>query len=249
LWNDDLVGAELLLMDDCAGNPDIRARRAFGAAFKEAMYPHAVQLRKRHNSAVSVRPVWSVLVCCNDTPEALNVIPPLDPDVSDKIALLHVQGKVKVPCDTSTPHGLDQFQRLLKTEMPAFAQALVEWEVPIELRDSRSGIVAWRDPDLLGKVDATSPEKSLLELLRIATDLAGNRFDIWNDLPCELSAIEIQARLLQSSSVVRTQAQQLLSYSSACGIYLQKLTRDAESGITLSPVKSKQKNNQYRIDL
>jgi hypothetical protein len=47
LWNDDLVGAELLLMDDCAGNPDIRARRAFGAAFKEAMYPHAVQLRKR----------------------------------------------------------------------------------------------------------------------------------------------------------------------------------------------------------
>jgi hypothetical protein len=112
LWNDDLIGAELLLMDDCAGSPDIRARRSFGAAFKEAMYPHIVQLRKRNVSAVSVRPVWSVLVCCNDTPEALNVIPPLDPDVADKIALLHVR-KVTIPVDTSTAYGLDLFQRML----------------------------------------------------------------------------------------------------------------------------------------
>lgn len=247
LWNDDLIGAELLLMDDCAGNPDIRARRAFGAAFKEAMYPHIVQLRKRNVSAVSVRPVWSVLVCCNDTPEALNVIPPLDPDVADKIALLHVR-KVTVPVDTSTAHGLHQFQQMLKAEMSAFAQVLVDWQVPAELRDSRSGIMAWRDPDLLGKVDATSPEKALLELLRIATDTSGNRYDIWNDLPCDLTAIEIQARLLQSSSVVKTQAQQLLNYSSACGIYLGKLARNPESGITLEG-KAKSNSNLYRIDL
>ena len=248
LWNDDLIGSELLLMDDCAGNPDIRARRAFGAAFKEAMYPHIVQLRKRNVSAVSVRPVWSVLVCCNDTPEALNVIPPLDPDVADKIALLHVR-KVRVPVDTSTPHGLDQFQRMLRSEMSAFAQVLVEWEVPAELRDSRSGIIAWRDPDLLGKVDATSPEKALLELLRIATDTSGNRYDIWNDLPCELSSIEVQARLVQTSSVVKTQAQQLLSYSTACGIYLGKLARDPESGVSIATTKTKHKNNKYCIDL
>jgi len=248
LWNDDLVGAELLLMDDCAGSPDIRARRAFGAAFKEAMYPHAVQLRKRNVSAVSVRPVWSVLVCCNDTPEALNVIPPLDPDVSDKIALLHVR-KVRVPVDTSTAYGLQQFQQMLRAEFSAFAQVLADWTVPAELRDSRSGILAWRDPDLLGKVDATSPEKALLELLRIATDVTGNRYDIWNDLPCELSSIEVQARLVQSSSVVKTQAQQLLSYSSACGIYLGKLTRDPESGVSIANTKTKNKNNKYRIDL
>jgi hypothetical protein len=246
LWNDDLIGAELLLMDDCAGNPDVRARRAFGAAFKEAMYPHIVQLRKRNVSAVSVRPCWTVLVCCNDTPEALNVIPPLDPDVSDKIALLHVS-KVKVPMDTSTPYGLQQFQQYLKTEFSAFAQVLVDWVVPVELRDSRSGIVAWRDPDLLGKVDATSPEKALLELLRIACDPTGNRYDIWLDLPCKLSSIEVQARLVQTASIVKTQAQQLLSYSTACGIYLQKLARNPESGIKING--KKHNSNQYLIDL
>lgn len=247
LWNDDLVGNELLLIDDCAGNPDIRARRAFGAAFKEAMYPQAVQLRKRHQSSVSVRPVWSVLVCCNDTPEALNVIPPLEPDVSDKIALLHVS-KVTLPIDTSTAYGRDQLQRMIKAEAEAFAHELVNWQVPEHLRDSRSGILAWRDPELLCKVDSTSPEKQLLELLRITTDLTGNRYDIWNDLPCSLTATEVQARLLQSASIVKTQAHQLLSYSSACGIYLQKLTRYDESGITISG-KTKTKSNLYKIEL
>jgi hypothetical protein len=190
--------------------------------------------------------VWSVLVCCNDTPEALNVIPPLDPDVSDKIALLHVR-KVRVPIDTSTAYGLQQFQHMLRAEFSAFAQVLADWQVPVELRDSRSGILAWRDPDLLGKVDATSPEKALLELLRIATDISGNRYDIWNDLPCALSSIEIQARLVQSSSVVKTQAQQLLSYSSACGVYLQKLSRNDDSGISIAAKKNN--SNQYLIDL
>jgi hypothetical protein len=247
LWNDDLIGNELLLIDDCAGNPDIRARRAFGAAFKEAMYPQAVQMRKRHQSSISVRPVWSVLVCCNDTPEALNVIPPLEPDVSDKIALLHVS-KVNLPVDTSSSHGRDQLQRMIMAEAEAFAYELVEWVVPVELRDTRSGILAWRDPELLGKVDATSPEKQLLELLRIATDVSGNRFDIWNDMPCELTATEIQSRLVQSSSVVKTQALQLLNYSSACGIYLKKLVRDEESGITIS-AKTRTGINLYKIEL
>jgi hypothetical protein len=247
LWNDDLIGNELLLIDDCAGNPDVRARRAFGAAFKEAMYPHAVQMRKRHQSSISVRPVWSVMVCCNDTPEALNVIPPLDPDVSDKIALLHVS-KVTLPVDTSSADGRDQLQSMIMAEAEAFAFELCEWKVPADLRDRRSGIIAWRDPELLGKVDATSPEKQLLEILRIATDVSGNRFDIWNDLPCELTATEVQSRLQQSASVVRTQALQLLNYSNSCGTYLKKLDRDPESGITISKVIAG-KPNQYRIEL
>ena len=58
LWNDDLVGSELLLVDDCIGSTDIRSRRAFGASFKESVYPHSVQLRKRNHSSISVRPVW-----------------------------------------------------------------------------------------------------------------------------------------------------------------------------------------------
>ncbi|NBN93136.1 MAG: hypothetical protein EBV35_04825, partial [Betaproteobacteria bacterium] len=65
------------------------------------------------------------MVCCNDTPEALNIIPPLDSDLSDKVILLHV-AKIKPHVDTSTPEGRRQYQKMLETELPAFVAMLDE---------------------------------------------------------------------------------------------------------------------------
>jgi len=220
LWNDDLVGAEMLLVDDCAGSTDMRARRCFGAAFKEAMYPHIVQLRKRHSSSVSVRPVWACIVCCNDTPEALQIIPPIDADMSDKVILLHVSPLV-LPVDTSTPAGRVALQAMIRNELPAFVQELAEWVTPEELRDTRSGITAWRDPDLLDSVDANSPARRIETLLSAAIENRG----IWYDLPREFTAIEIETRLTDMHSTVRDQARSLLHWHGACGAALARLAK------------------------
>jgi hypothetical protein len=229
LWNDDLVGSELLLVDDCIGSTDIRSRRNFGASFKESIYPHAVQLRKRNSSSITVRPCWCVLVCCNDTPESLQIIPPLDADLSDKVALLHVIG-VKLPVDTSTPEGKLALQAMIRAEMPAFADQLMKWETPEELRDSRSGVKAWRDPDLSEAVDAHSPSKRLETLLEAALPHMG----IWHDLPRDLTSSEIEARLLDSQSPVRDQARSLFSWHGACGSALAKLARTGSDYVSLS---------------
>lgn len=230
LWNDDLVGSELLLVDDCIGSTDIRSRRNFGASFKESVYPHSVQLRKRNHSSISVRPVWCVMVCCNDTPESLQIIPPLDADLADKIALLHVIG-VKLPIDTSTPDGKTQLQALIRSELPAFAQQLMDWETPQELRDSRSGIVAWRDPELSESVDAHSPSKRLESLLEAAFADWG----IWHDLPRDMTASEVESRLLELNSPVRDQARQLCgTWHGACGSALAKLARSGSDYVKLS---------------
>jgi hypothetical protein len=230
LWNDDLVGSELLLVDDCIGSTDIRSRRNFGASFKESVYPHSVQLRKRNHSSISVRPVWCVMVCCNDTPESLQIIPPLDADLADKIALLHVIG-VNLPVDTSTPEGKTALQTLIRGELPAFAQQLMEWETPEELRDRRSGIIAWRDPELSESVDAHSPSKRLESLLEAA--LAD--YGIWHDLPRDMTASEIEARLVELNSPVREQARQLCStWHGACGSALAKLARSNSQYVALS---------------
>lgn len=220
IWNDDLVGAEMLLVDDCAGSTDIRSRRSFGAAFKEAMYPHIVQLRKRHSSSVSVRPVWACIVCCNDTPEALQIIPPIDADMSDKVILLHVS-PVKLPVDTSTPAGKTALQTMIRNELPAFVHQLAEWETPAELHDSRSGIVAWRDPELLDSVDANSPARRIETLIEAAIENRG----IWHDLPREFTAIEIETRLTDVHSPVRDQARALLHWHGACGAALARLAK------------------------
>jgi hypothetical protein len=229
LWNDDLVGSELLLVDDCIGSTDIRSRRNFGASFKEAIYPHAVQLRKRNSSSVTVRPVWCVLVCCNDTPESLQIIPPLDADLADKVALLHVVG-VKLPVDTSTPEGKLELQHRIRAELPAFAHQLMTWQTPPELKDSRSGVKAWRDPELAEAVEAHSPAKRLESLLEAALTQHG----IWHDLPRDFTSSEIEARLLDHQSPVRDQARTLFSWHGACGSALAKLARTGSEYIAQS---------------
>ena len=230
LWNDDLVGSELLLVDDCVASTDIRNRRAFGASFKESVYPHSVQLRKRNHSSISVRPVWCVMVCCNDTPESLQIIPPLDADLADKIALLHVIG-VKLPVDTSTPEGKTHLQSIIRQELPAFAQQLIDWETPEELRDSRSGIKAWRDPELSESVDAHSPSKRLESLL----EAAFADYGIWHDLPRDMTASEVESRLIELNSPVRDQARQLCqTWHGACGSALAKLARSGSQYVALS---------------
>lgn len=230
LWNDDLVGAETMLVDDCIGSTDIRSRRNFGASFKEAIYPHVIQLRKRNSSSISVRPVWAVVVCCNDTPESLQIIPPLDNDLSDKVALLHVIG-VKLPVDTSTPEGRAELQAMIRAELPAFAQQLMDWVTPEELHDSRSGVKAWRDPILTDAVDAHSPQRRLEDLLEAALTHMG----LWGDLPRDMTAADIQGRLEDSQSPVRDQARQLCTWHGAMGSALAKLARSGSEYIELSP--------------
>lgn len=242
LWNDDLVGSELLLVDDCVGSTDIRARRNFGASFKEAIYPHVIQLRKRNVSSLAVRPVWCVVVCCNDTPESMQIIPPLDADLLDKVALLHVD-RIALPIETSSPAGRAELQRKIQNELPAFADQLMNWETPTELRDSRSGVLAWRDPDLAEAVDTNSPARRLEGIL----DAALVDHGIWHDVPCELTSAQIEARLLEIGSPVRDQAKTLFSWHGACGVALAKLARSESQHVTLGEPDKRKKVPRYMI--
>jgi hypothetical protein len=173
--------------------------------------------------------VWAVIVCCNDTPESLQIIPPLDNDLADKVALLHVIG-VALPVDTSTPEGKLELQALIRSELPAFAQQLMDWQTPPELHDSRSGIKAWRDSALTDAVDAHSPARRLEDLL----DTALTHMGLWGDLPRELTSADIQGRLEDSQSPVRDQARQLCTWHGAMGSALAKLARSGSEFVTVS---------------
>ena len=242
LWNDDLIGSEVLVVDDCQAQTDIRARRLFGAAFKEAMYPQAVQLRKRHASSISVRPVWACMVCCNDTPEALQIIPPLDADMSDKVILLHFH-PITLPIDTSTPEGRNELQAALRRELPALAHDLDGWVTPEALRDSRSGVLAWRDPDLVDAVDANSPARRLDDLIATAVQHHG----IWHDLPRSFTALEIETRLMDNGSPVRDQARSMFTWSGACGSALGRLAKMDSGRVSAGVFDAHRKVNRYWI--
>ena len=110
-WNDNLCAAELLLLDDCQGSTDIRSRMNFASNFKAAIYAGNVDMMKRHCSSMSCRPVWRVMVCCNDTAESLLILPPIGPDMTDKVILLKMEA-ITTPIDTSHTAGRGEMQRM-----------------------------------------------------------------------------------------------------------------------------------------
>lgn len=224
-WNDDLCAAELLLLDDCQGSTDMRSRMNFSAAFKESVFAAQVQMRKRHCSSLSVRPVWRVMVCCNDSPENLLILPPIGEDMRDKVILLKAE-PITTPVDTSTPVGREVLQRMIEEELPMLANHLIGFTLPDALTDSRSGVLAWRHPDLVQSIDALKPESRLEELLQSAFTC-----HLWNDLPQTLTASMIESRLIDKDSPVRDQAKALFgNWQAACGTYCGRLA-DGGSGI------------------
>jgi hypothetical protein len=219
LWNDDLFGSELLLLDDCTGSTDIRSRMNFAASFKESIYAGDVQLRKRHTTSMSARPVWRVMVCCNDNAESLLILPPIGTDMVDKVALLKIS-RITPPVDTSNIEGQAELQAMIEEELPAFVGMLIRLQIPEELRDSRGGITAWRHPDLTAALESTKPEHRLEELLETAIRSS----HLWQDLPATLKASEIEGRLTDRDSAVRDQAKALFgTWGPACGTYLGRL--------------------------
>lgn len=241
-WNDDLCGAELLLLDDCQGSTDPRSRLALASNFKEAIYAGDVQMRKRNVSALSVRPVWRVMLCCNDTAESLLILPPIGKDMSDKVILLRVE-KITPPVDTSDTAGRLKMQSMIAEELQAFVGYLTRHVIPEDFRDSRSGIMAWQHPDLIGAIDSTKTETRLEELLRAAIGC-----HLWNDLPQTLTASEIEARLINRDSPVRDQVKTLFgTWSQAAGTYLGRLADDGSDLVKPAEPDKKAKVRRFYL--
>lgn len=243
-WNDHLVGAELLLLDDCQGSTDHRHRMDFSGNFKSSIYSDAVEMNKRNCSTITIRPVWRVMICTNDSPENLLVLPPIGTDNRDKITLLKIS-KIHLEIDTSTPEGKRQLQGDIVADLPAFADVLESFQIPDDLKDSRSGTKAWQHPELLEKIEQIKPETKLSELLASSIK---SRSDLWADLPCALTATEIEGRLLQNGTSSADQAKKLFGYwPGACGSYLSKLADSDCAFVQKADPDRHTKVNRYHI--
>jgi hypothetical protein len=229
VWNDNLLGSELLLIDDSVSSTDPRARKAFGSNFKEAIYAGNVSINTRRKSSLDLRPVWRVMVCCNETPENLSVIPPLEEGIEDKIILLRVS-KIETPMPASTPEEKTAFADAIRKEIPGFLHHLQGFTVPEHLRDTRSGVTAWKDQTLLNAVMEISPEKQLENLLALA--ISKGFFNIDKGASSWMSAAEVQSILVDRSSPTSSQAQALLQYYTNCGRNLTLLAKHKSPFVT-----------------
>lgn len=243
-FNGDLFRAEHLMVEDEAESRDIRARRRFAASIKSIAVNRDQSCHPKNRPAVTLTPRWRLTISLNDDPERLLVLPPLNPDVADKIILLKTR-KQAMPMPTETPEQQAAFWNMLVAELPAFLAFLDEWEIPAELRSQRFGVIHFHHPEVAELLRKTAPEYLLLELIDQALGF-GARDRVLFPPPAAVawdgSALELKQRLTGERSPVAREASRLLDYPNACGQLLGRLQSDD----SLQRVSSRLVNGQTR---
>jgi hypothetical protein len=163
-FNGNLFEAEHLMIEDDIASCDIRARRQFGAHKKQFTANEGVQHHAKNRQARTLNPFWRISVSCNDEPENLAILPPIDDSLADKLIVFRAYRK-PMPMPTESLEERAAFQSRIMAELPAYLYHLMRIIIPQELRASRYGVCTFQNPDLLKELNEIAPEYRLLELV------------------------------------------------------------------------------------
>lgn len=174
-FNGDLIGSEMLLVDDKDLSRKMEDRRSLGSQIKNlSVTTEGTRCHRKGQDAFTVNPLWRVVMAINDTEKDLGALPPMgegDEDtVGDKVLLLKCY-VTELPFNGDK----DQFFKLrdyIADDLEAFAYFIDNYEVPEEIKvdksDLRFGFNRFHHPDLLAILNQNSNERTLLS----ATDMA-----------------------------------------------------------------------------
>jgi hypothetical protein len=215
-FNGALFGAEHLKIEDQAESVDIRTRRHLSSVIKSFAVNSTFNCERKHTDSLALSPLWRVTFSLNDDPERLQVLPPIEPDIKDKMMLFKVS-PYPVPGDQTEK---DAFIAQLHAELPAFIESLLKWKIPNHLYDSRMGVKSYYDPDLLEALERIAPEQTLLELIddEIFTMKRGNV--VWKG-----RARALANELKDPKKPCCKEAEKLLNFHNVAGKYLGRLEK------------------------
>jgi hypothetical protein len=214
-FNGDLVGAELLVIDDESGSTDIRARRNLAASIKHNLFSGKVRIEAKYRTPATCSPFWRLVIACNNEPEALLVLPPLTEDIGDKITLFKCH-KRPLPMPAFTQDDKEAFMAKIVSEIPAMLHFLETWEIPENLREDRCGVTFYHHPEILSNLAELAPETSLLNLIDTAAAAGGIA------LPWSGGSTLLRV-LLSQCEATRRESEKLLGGANSTGVYLGRL--------------------------
>jgi len=240
-FNAAFFGSEHWMIEDEASSTDIRVRRHFGAMIKNALVNNVQNMRGMFKDSLAVTPYLRMTMSLNDEVENLMTLPPLEEDITDKIILLRAY-PATVPDDSEVHGARKAFWDQLVSEIPAFLEQLQRWEITDEMSDVRFGVKAFQDPDLTVQLESLSPEAKLLNWI----DTSG----IWEHRVDGMLTLKLQGTQVKIEKLLRSwdgkgELNRMLSWSSACGIFLSRLARKQPKRVTVERLATHQ--NFYSI--
>lgn len=231
-FNLDLCQSEVLILDDKAMSTRINDRNKFGEMIKShTVSNHAVSVHGKGVDAFNVPLFWRIIIAVNDSPEKLQVLPPLNEDIADKMILF--KGHCfEMPMDTSAPEGREKFWNALMDELPHYIHWLLhEFELHEKLIDSRYGVRTFHNNAIRDALNKLSPEMKLLELIDQVIFDEATGIDNWEGLARDLQ------QLLSMDKNVGNEVSKLLLHSNTCGKYLGRLSDKAPERVERHPAK------------
>jgi DNA polymerase III delta prime subunit len=216
-FNADLVASHVLLADDEISDTDMRTRKAIGQQIKSIAVTTAHRIESKGVDSITLSPHWRLIICTNDEPEHLQVLPPIDEGMIDKILLLRCK-KAVFPMPTATPEERRVFMTALQSEAPGWLYALSKRANIVDFGDSRQMVTGWQDDSLLDAMGNMSSEAALLEILDMLKPWQSQNY-------IEVTASELESTLTAFDSPVKNKASKLLSWNNACGSLLGHLSK------------------------
>jgi hypothetical protein len=217
-FNSELFGVEHLMLEDENASTRHDARVALGGAIKNITANQQQPCHAKGRDIVNLNPWWRLTISLNDRADRMHVLPSLDEDIGGKIILLQASvHPMPMPAETSEERTL--FWNQLISELPAFLHWLInDFRIPNEWRNTRFGILGWHHPTLAALLEELSAASAILELI--------DQLKPWGltSTTWEGTALELRTLLFENQST-RRDAEKLLSYTNACGQYLNDLAR------------------------
>ena len=224
-FNSEIVGAELLTVDDQMAPRDPRARVRFGQAIKSQLFTASMRVEAKHRNAITARPVHALAIALNDEPQHVHVLPEMDDSLEDKISLMKT-GRARF--NTGETDDREELMRRIREELPAFIDYLESYEIPEHLRDSRTGARAWQHPAIVAMLEEISPEGRLFELIQ-QCNLGGENRQA--DGSWRGASAQIQHALMEDPSTKQA-ARHLINWNGAVGTYMRRLIDKGQAGVS-----------------
>jgi hypothetical protein len=230
-FNADLLGAEVLIIDDEVATTRIEGRRTLGESIKCNLFATSVRIEGKFRTGFDFEPLWRLVIAVNDKPENLLVLPPLDGDIHDKLMILKCQKAVELSDD-----DFENWEKEIRDQMPAFLHFVENYEIPVDQREGRCGVRHFHHPEIVSAISELSPEHQLRTLIDGLESSGGIT------IPWEGTASGLKA--LFGNSAVKNDADRLLgSWPAACGVYLGRLE---SKGVSKLPMKDG--DQRWRIE-
>ena len=120
-FNEDLCGAEHLMLEDEICPVKQEKRRMLGDALKASVANENTSLHPKGDKAITTRCVWAISISTNLEPQNLRVLPLHDASLADKLLVLQVKRRPACLPAADDYQGFLKFTGKLRAELPALA--------------------------------------------------------------------------------------------------------------------------------